>query len=319
MPHTTIKFGLALQNYFTAEEYISPRSLVNTAIKAEKLGFDSVWVWGHLLLGSKNVFPIHESLTILTAVACYTEHVKLATGVLVLPLRNPVELAKRISTIDHLSNGRIILGVAAGWYEREFQACGVPFNLRGKILERNITILRRLWTESQINGSYDNYQFKNVTMEPKPLQKPCPQIWMGGYTKKVHERLSKLADGWISYFYKADDFKESWQNILENVKRFGRDPMKMNNCDMVPIRMGDTKEVASQILHNFVKKYCDLPSWSKATVESGIAGNSNDFLNAIQRYEQAGVQTLVIMPAVTALSEIDTQVERFAKEVMPSI
>jgi len=64
-------------------------------------------------------------------------------------------------------------------------------------------------------------------MEPKPLQKPCPQIWMGGYTKKVHERLSKLADGWISYFYKADDFKESWQNILENVKRFGRDPMKM--------------------------------------------------------------------------------------------
>src|SRR5487761_461200 len=115
-----IGFGLALQNYVAAGESLGTRELLRLAVKAENLGFTSIWVWDHILLGSQKVFPVQESLTVLTAVAASTEKVRLGTGILILPIRNPVELAKRIATIDDLSNGRITLGVAAGWYEREF-------------------------------------------------------------------------------------------------------------------------------------------------------------------------------------------------------
>ena len=150
------------------------------AVKAESLGFTSVWVWDHILLGSKNVFPVNDSLTILSAVASSTEKVKLGTGILILPIRNPVELAKRVATIDDLSDGRVILGVAAGWYEREFKACGVPFETRGKQLETNVEIMKRLWTEEKVNGVYGKYELTNVSMEPKPIQKPHVPLWMGG-------------------------------------------------------------------------------------------------------------------------------------------
>ena len=124
-----IRFGLALQNYVAPGESISPRTLVEHAIKAEELGYFSVWVWDHILLGSKSVFPVHDSLTTLTAVAATTKRVRLGTGILVLSVRNPVVLAKQVATLDNLSEGRVTLGVAAGWYEREFQACGYPFDL----------------------------------------------------------------------------------------------------------------------------------------------------------------------------------------------
>ena len=93
----------------------------------EQLGFDSLWVWDHILLGVEPNFPIFESLTLLTAIAARTKKIKLGTGILVLPLRNPVILAKQLSSMDQLSDGRLIMGMASGWYKREFDAVGVPF------------------------------------------------------------------------------------------------------------------------------------------------------------------------------------------------
>ena len=121
-----IRFGLALQNYVAPGESISPRTLVEHAIKAEELGYFSIWVWDHILLGSKNVFPVHDSLTTLTAVAATTKRVRLGTGILVLSIRNPVVLSKQVATLDNLSEGRVTLGVAAGWYERRVSSVRLP-------------------------------------------------------------------------------------------------------------------------------------------------------------------------------------------------
>src|SRR5271157_958144 len=205
-----IKFGLTLQNYVAPGETISPKTLIKHATRAEELGFSSVWVWDHILLGSKSVFPVHDSLTMLAAVAARTERVRLGTGILVLSIRNPVVLTKQVATLDNLSEGRITLGVAAGWYEREFQACGYPFDTRCRTLQTNIEIMKRLWTENAVTGEYGQYSFKNVTMEPKPVQKPHPPLWMGGYVDSVLRRVGKLADGWISYFYTPQSFEKSW-------------------------------------------------------------------------------------------------------------
>src|SRR5437588_12524065 len=125
------------------------KELVDYGVRMEELGFDSIWVWDHILLGVDPPFPVLDSLTLLAAVAARTTRIKLGTGVLVLPLRNPVVLAKELASLDLLAGGRLLLGMASGWYRREFDAVGVPFRERGRIMERNLEILRQLWTEEQ--------------------------------------------------------------------------------------------------------------------------------------------------------------------------
>ena len=145
----TNTFGLAMRNFTTWPEMPDPQGLIDYALKAEALGFDSVWVWDHILLGVDPPFPVIDSLTLLAAIAARTTKIKLGTGVLVLPLRNPVVLAKELSSLDLIAGGRLLLGMASGWYKREFDAVGIPFHERGRIMDRNLEILRRLWTEDQ--------------------------------------------------------------------------------------------------------------------------------------------------------------------------
>src|SRR5262252_4916997 len=147
-------FGIAARNFTAYPEMPSAGALVDYGVRVEELGYDSVWVWDHMLLGVEPNFPIIDSLTILTGIAARTSRLKIGTGVLVLPLRNPVTLAKQLSSIDHLSEGRLIMGLASGWYRREFDAVGIPFDKRGKLMDENLEIMRRLWTESKVDGKY---------------------------------------------------------------------------------------------------------------------------------------------------------------------
>ncbi|HEY4728815.1 MAG TPA: LLM class flavin-dependent oxidoreductase, partial [Actinomycetes bacterium] len=139
-----VEFGLAVENFTPASRRPSGERILAYAGAAESLGYRSLWVWDHLFLGNRRPFPFLEALSTLAALATRTSTVTLGTGVLVLPLRNPVVLAKEAATVDLLSGGRLSLGVAAGWYEREFQACGVPYRARGRLFERNLEILDRL-------------------------------------------------------------------------------------------------------------------------------------------------------------------------------
>ena len=103
------------------------RALVDYGVRVEALGYDFVWVWDHILLGVSPNFPVVDSLTVLTGIAARTTRIKLGTGVLVLPLRNPVVLAKQLASMDQLSGRPLVMGLAAGWYKREFDAVGVRF------------------------------------------------------------------------------------------------------------------------------------------------------------------------------------------------
>src|SRR5437868_2738514 len=113
-------FGIACRNFTAYPEMPDIKALVEYGVRAEELGFDSLWVWDHILLGVEPNFPIVDSLTVLTAVAARTKKIKLGTGILVLTLRNPVTLAKQLASMDQLSDGRLIMGMASGWYKREF-------------------------------------------------------------------------------------------------------------------------------------------------------------------------------------------------------
>ncbi|HEU0160610.1 MAG TPA: LLM class flavin-dependent oxidoreductase, partial [Hyphomicrobiaceae bacterium] len=115
-------FGIAMRNFTKYPEMPDARALIDYGVRMEELGYESLWAWDHILLGVDPNFPIHEALALLTAVAARTTSIKVGTGILVMPVRNPVILAKELATIDHISNGRLLVGAAVGWYKREFDS-----------------------------------------------------------------------------------------------------------------------------------------------------------------------------------------------------
>src|SRR6476661_8180417 len=134
-------FGIAMRNFTKYPEMPNARALIEYGVRMEELGYESLWAWDHILLGVDPNFPIHEALALLTAVAARTTKIKVGTGILVMPVRNPVILAKELATIDHISNGRLLVGAAVGWYKREFDSLGVDFSKRGKIMEQSLEII----------------------------------------------------------------------------------------------------------------------------------------------------------------------------------
>ena len=209
-----VEFGLAMRNFVGPGETPDVDGLLAYAQRAEELGFESLWVWDHMLLGVEPAFPVLDALTILTAIAARTTRIKLGTGVLVLPLRNPVVTAKTLISLDHISKGRLILGAAAGWYAREFDAVCVEFKRRGRIFERNLDMILRLWTEDSVTLQVDNHNLRQAVLLPKPYQSPHPPVLIGGYVEAVLRRAARMGDGWLTYFYTPEGFTKSWSKVL---------------------------------------------------------------------------------------------------------
>src|SRR5262245_134709 len=169
-------FGIAVQTFTAQPQLPAGRAPLQYGVRNEQLGLDPIWIWDHILARVEPNFPIIASLTLLTAIAARTSKIKLGTGILVLPMRNPVILAKRLACMDLLSDGRLLMGMASGWYRREFNAIGVPFEQRGKIMDENLDILKRFWTEHTVSGKFSRYDIPAGVMYPKPMQKPYPPI-----------------------------------------------------------------------------------------------------------------------------------------------
>jgi probable F420-dependent oxidoreductase len=311
----SLSFGLALENFTPHPREPSFESLAAYARRAEELGFDSLWAWDHMLLGSKNPFPFMESLSTLSALSALTRRVELGTGILVLPIRNPVVLAKVTSTIDRISGGRLVLGVAGGWYEREFEAAGVPFSERGRLFERNLEVLIRFWTEESVSGQADGMTFKNAVMLPKPVSRPRPRVLVGGYVDRVLRRAATLGDGWLAYFYTADSFARSWAKVRSFAEGAGRDPGALHNLSQLVICVDDSYEAADRRARAFMGAYFDTPAWSEATQDHAIRGTPEQCAEQLAGHLEAGVQHVALVPTDYAAE----QVEAVASDVLPKL
>jgi probable F420-dependent oxidoreductase len=308
-------FGIAARNFTAYPEMPDVHALVEYGVKMEQLGFDSLWVWDHVLLGVEPNFPIIESLTLLTAIAARTKKIKLGTGILVLPLRNPVVLAKQLSSMDLLSDGRLILGMASGWYKREFDAVGVPFEKRGKIMDENLEIMTRFWTESMLKGEFMFHKIPAGVMYPKPVQKPRPPILIGGYVDRVLKRAAVDGDGWLTYFYRPDSFAKSWAKIRGFAKEGGKDPDKLLNAAQLPIRIGKSRADVEAGMMEWLGKEWDYASWSESTKDSAILGTVDECVEQLKAHLAVGVQKLIFVPY---RYEMD-QIEIIAREIIPRL
>jgi probable F420-dependent oxidoreductase len=179
---------------------------------AEDAGFDSVWTVEHVLVpaGYESEYPYDKSgkmpggekvaipdpLVWLAYVAAVAKTLKLGTGILIVPQRNPAILAKEVATLDHLSGGRMLLGVGAGWLEEEFDALGVPFEGRGRRLDAYIDAMRALWRDEQATVQNEFVSFQDAISLPKPVNGSVPVI-IGGHSKVAARRAGRIGDGFF--------------------------------------------------------------------------------------------------------------------------
>ncbi|HVM41240.1 MAG TPA: LLM class F420-dependent oxidoreductase [Acidimicrobiia bacterium] len=205
-----MKFGLMFAN---SGAFSEPDAAVAVAQAAEEAGFESLWTVEHVVVpadyeseypysrtgkmpGGEDV-PIPDPLVWLTWVAAATSSINLATGILILPQRNPVVLAKETATLDRLSGGRLRLGVGVGWLEEEFRSLGVPFERRGARTDEYVAALRALWTEDEASFDGEFVSFTRVKSYPKPAQAGGIPVVVGGHTPAAARRAGRLGDGFF--------------------------------------------------------------------------------------------------------------------------
>ena len=169
------------------------RDIFHLAQVAEEAGFDTITIGQHHFRQGDPSDP----LTVMAAVAARTSRIRVGTGIFILPMHDPLRVAEQVATIDELSGGRISLGVGTGWNAFEYEALGIPFRERGARMEEALKVLRLLWQEEHTSFEGRFYRFPELTMYPRPIQRPNPLLWVAGDVAASVERAARLGDAWM--------------------------------------------------------------------------------------------------------------------------
>jgi probable F420-dependent oxidoreductase len=195
--------GLPVDHVDHVDEFVTGPAIGEMAAAAEAAGFDAVYVTDHpaaddqwLAGGGHHAL---EPFVGLAFAAASTTTVRLQTHIYVAAYRNPFLSAKSVSTLDALSGGRVILGVAAGYLRPEFGALGVDFDERNELLDECIEVMKQVWTEDSVAVEGKHFKARAVTMRPRPVSKPYPAIWVGGNSNLAMRRAVELSDGWVPF------------------------------------------------------------------------------------------------------------------------
>jgi probable F420-dependent oxidoreductase len=199
-----LKFGLFSVNMYACSY---PDEAAQVATAAEAAGFESLWAGEHVVLPDPQAPPSPmaprdralDPLIALTFLAARTHTIRLATGIIILPQRNPLVLAKELASLDVLSGGRIIVGVGAGYLEPEFKALGAPFEHRGPRTVEYLQAMTAIWTQEKPTFQGRFAAYSGVQAHPQPVQKPHPPLVMGGHSPMAYRRAVQHCNGWYGY------------------------------------------------------------------------------------------------------------------------
>jgi probable F420-dependent oxidoreductase len=208
----------------------TPEGIIETACKAEELGFDAVLLNDHIIVDSSpraltSWGNTYDPLMALSYVAARTTRIRLGTSVLIMPYRNPVATAKMFATLDQLSGGRVIAGVGVGWCEAEFAALGVPFHERGARTTEYLRIWQACWAPDPVAFQGQFFSFADMHIKPKPLQQPHPPLWIGGSSRAALRRAAAFAQVWQPTQMSVEDLHACHAYIREACTKIGRQDM----------------------------------------------------------------------------------------------
>ena len=279
------------------------------ARRMEALGYESLWASDHIVIpysiasrypyGETGQFPLPpesnflEPLTALALVAGVTERVKLGTTILVLPHRHPVLAAKTVATLDHLSGGRVILGVGVGWMRDEIELLGAPFDGRGAWSDEAIHVMRACWRydRTQFRGEY--FAFDDVGVFPKPTRGDVP-LWIGGHTPRALKRVATLGDGWHAAFASVDTLGAGIELLKQECDRERRPFQDL----AITVRAGLSIRAA-------------LPEAGRKPLQ----GSPEQIAGDLERYRALGVSDVLLESRYRDLDDMIGIYETFAREI----
>ncbi len=299
------QFGVYLPNVGW-ETVPKPAELVEYAVAAEQLGLDSVWVEDRLLHSRVGIL---EALTTLTFVASRTQRIQLGTSILLVNLRNPLILAKAISTLDYLAGHRVIVGASLGGRPEEYQAAGVPMKSRVSRFVETINTMRAFWGQGSLDHVSKFFQTTDLSMQPRSTERPIP-IWIGGRAEPVLHRVATLGDGWLaSSTTTAQEFRDGWAKIQEHAISSGREPGSITPAKFVYIHIEESSEKALAVLRSMLPNYYDFPY---DTERNTIYGPPAQCVEQALELLKSGVQTLIF----ATVAQDRTQLELLAQHVV---
>jgi F420-dependent oxidoreductase-like protein len=291
--------------------------LVALCQQAERLGYDTAYMFDHLTSVAIMTDPFEPSLeawTALAALAAQTHRIRLGTLVTGNTYRNPGVLAKMATTVDVISGGRLDFGIGSGWYEPEHAMYGIPFRTaaeRCAMLDEALTLIRRLWTEREASFEGRHYTIARAIAEPKPIQRPHPPILVAASGEKRMLRIvARHADAWSS-FGSPDVFQRKAAILAEHCRAEGRDAERIEKSVLLPVFFGDEAAAWEPMVQGYAMYQGIPPEEARGWM---LLGSPAAIIDQIERFLAAGVTHFILQlnlfnPGV---------IERFAADVMPA-
>ncbi len=269
------------------------------SVTADRIGFDSIYAYDHFIPfhiddRNKNIF---ECFTLLSSLAAITERIKIGQIVTCNSYRNPSLVAKVLSTLDIISNGRVELGIGAGWYEQEYTAYGFDFpsNVsRIKQLDESLSIIKAMWKErrSFYEGKY--YRIKEAICNPKPIQKPKPRLFLSPGEKYLLKVVAKHADRYNLFFGTTNEMKTKISLLKEYCNSIGRDYKEIQYSIVLPCIIKNTDKEVNEVLVQYKRKDKTLEQYLEYLVGGVTVGTPEKVLQGIKRYLDIGVTHFIL-------------------------
>lgn len=309
--------------------FATPADFIRLATEAERLGYDAVWGNDHITAApyvrTKWADPpnFYEVLVTLAVIGAHTQRIRLGTAVMVMPLRDPVLLAKQVATLDQFTGGRVILGVGIGAYREEFLAQWprLASARRGDLLEEGVAALRTLWNEREASHAGRHYAFEKIELFPKPVQHPLP-IYFGGHNEAAVARTARHGQGWLPGWRPFDEIKARAALLRRLTAAAGRDPRKVEAAVQLTVMLGSTCEEASaryqktgMVQHRKSLAHSGRdPSLAEA---NNLIGSPATILDQLVFLRDAGVDHVCAMQFPhDSVAEMLEQMEWFSRDVI---
>ena len=277
--------------------------------RAESLGFESLWTQEAIT----GAVPILEPVTLLSYLAAITEKVRLGTSVIVAPLRNPIQLAKSLGSLDHMSRGRLTVGLGLGGNPNDIPPYGFSSEKRVRRFTEIIDVMKALWTQPEAHFQGEFWQLDGLKMEPKPLQKPHPPIWLGARHINALRRAVRHGDGWMGA---GSSDTASFVTAVDQTKMYleeaDRDPGSFTISKRVYVAVDNDEDRAEGRLKEwFGKRYGNADMASQVSVW----GSTAKVTEKLAKVTEAGAEMVLLNPAFDDMEHLDA----LAEEVIPNL
>jgi probable F420-dependent oxidoreductase len=286
-----------------------PESIREYLRRAEALGFESAWVVEQILGRIASLEPV----ALLTWAAAVTDRIRLGSAVLLPALRSPVHLAKSLVTLDHLSRGRLIVGLGLGGQRGVYPAFGLQPEDRAERFVEGIRLMQRLWTEPRVTFAGRFWRLQDVAMEPKPLQQPYPPIWFGAHHPSALARAVAVGQGFVGAGSASTaTFAAEARTVRKLLAEAGRDPNGFTVAKRVYVAIDADRERAGRRLAEWFGAFYGKPDLA---AEVAVWGPPDACIAGLRQVVAAGAEVVMFHPVFDELA----QLERFAADVAPAL